>query len=804
MTRADGAPHTEWGSDARWIGRDPAEVAEFTFGAPQHDERPGISRSVEPPDILRLEFAVPGPVQAATALLSARGLYRCTLNGQRVGRTELTPGWTDYRHRIAFQTVDVTSLLHEGTNCWTATIADGWYAGYLGMDRTRQARHYGTVPGFRAQLNIMTTHEQVVVTDGAWRRSTGGITYADLMIGQGYDARLESTSWRQAGFDDSAWVLAAEQPEDDVELVPQRGPEVVVRQRLSPVQTVTSPTGSRIVDFGQNISGRVSLELPELPPGTIVHLRHGEALHPDGSLYTENLRCARAHDMVVSAGPALRFEPEFTVHGFRYVQLDGPPAALDGCSVIAEEIGTELATIGGFECSDPVLNRLHRNIEWTIRGNTVAVPTDCPQRDERLGWLGDAQLIMPTAAHLFDLGTFMDKWLIDIRDGQGPTGCYPDVAPRVVSVADGAPGWADAGVIVPWVVHRSHPDPRRLSEHWASMVAFMHDILDRNPSLIRRAGTNHNFGDWLNLGEETPKDLLATAYWAHCADLMARMAPVVDQPAEPWSDLRGAIGRAFAEAFVDPDGRLAGHSQSGYALALGLGLVPDARRAAATARLAGLIQDAGALRTGIHGTKFLLAALTDNGRLDLAYRLLQRDESPGWRYAVAQGATTVWERWDGYSADDGFQTAAMNSLNHYALGSVGEWLHRYAAGLRPRGGCGVRLRPHPGGGLTAARTWTRVADSPTELSWQLRGDTFAMTAALPDENRWTPVDVPTSEPASVRVDVGDGQLRDRESVAPGFVSYAVRGSAVSAHSVVAPDWRPGPLRWSQSSDDHLC
>jgi alpha-L-rhamnosidase len=742
VTSAESSSHEVWpagelAGHARWIGRDPAAVEEVEPRYP--DDRPGITLDLSPPDLLRAEVAVRPGVRRAEVLATARGLFRCWIDGRRVGDDELAPGWTDYRVRMPVRRYDVTGLVAaaSGRLCWSAVVADGWFCGYVGMDRRRQARWYGTAPSLRAALRI--DHDDgvdIVGTDHSWRRSEGAVRYADLLMGEMIDVSREPQGWRHVGFDDSGWPAVTELPDDHVELTESVDPPVRVIDVLAPTEVWARPDERLVVDFGANIVGRLRIDTAGLPAGTRLHLRHGEEV-VDGEVYTANLRTARAHDIVVTgdASPDGPIEPTFTLHGFRYAEIAGHPGPPDAIheSVRAVVLASDLGRVGMFECSDEATNRLHENVVRTIRGNTVGLPTDCPQRDERLGWMADTQLSAPTTAHLFDCGTFFDQWFVAMRDGQSANGAFPDVVPKLVVDVDGAPGWADAGILVPWAVHRHDGDRGRLARHYPAMVRFLDWIEAANPDLIRRRGVQHNYGDWLALEVPVDKALLATAYWAFDVTVMAAMAAALGRAddVERWNGLARRLRAAFAAEFVGDATDLRISGQTGLAMALALGLVPSELQPLCATRLVAAIDAAGgALATGIHGTRFVLPALCDTSHVDVAYALLTRRGYPSWQYSIDQGATTIWERWDGSTIEHGLQTPALNSMNHPALGSVAEWMHAYVAGLRPADDR-LEIRPYPGGGLSGASTETHVRGSLAGSSWRIDGGEIELRCTVP-------------------------------------------------------------------------
>jgi alpha-L-rhamnosidase len=501
-----------------------------------------------------------------------------------------------------------------------------------------------------------------------------------------------------------------------------------------------------------------------------VTIRHAEVLDPDadGELYLANLRTAAATDTIVSTGePEQAFEPRFTFHGFRYAEVAGVDA-LAPADVTARVLHSDTPWAGAFACSDPDVTQLWRNIAWGQRGNFLSVPTDCPQRDERLGWLADAQVFLPTATLNADVTAFFVKWLRDVRDAQSPDGAFSNVAPRIAGVADdGAPGWGDAGVLVPWHLYVQTGDERILADHLDAMVAWVDHVHRHNPDLIWRRRVGPHFADWLSIGPPTDRDLVATAYFARSARLTADAAAVLgaDEEARRLGTLADAIAATFADRYVDADGRVLGGTQTGHALALAFGLVGDGLTRRTADHLADLVRDAGpAITTGFLGVGLLAGVLDDHGHDDLAHALLARREQPSWLYPVTQGATTIWERWDGYTDERGFQAPSMNSFNHYALGSVGEWLYAGVAGLAQQPGSvgwrTLRVRPRLG-----PYAWARaVHESPrgrVEVAWERDGGEVALDVLVPPGAEAV-VHVPTTDPEAVRE--GGAALAGRDDV----------------------------------------
>lgn len=667
-------------------------------------------------------------------------MYTLHLNGQRVGDHELAPGWTDYRDRILYQTYDVTDLIRDGANAVGIVLADGWWSGYVGFDSRRQGKHYGVAPQAWAMLVLEHADgtETVVATDASWRESAGGIRYTDLLMGESVDARYDLGRWTEPGFDDSAWAPARELAHDHELLVAQVDEPIRAMLELPAVERQRDPDGRLLFDFGQNLVGRVRIELGPMAAGQQAVLRHGEVLDDDGRLYTANLRTAEARDVYVSAGSDSNpFEPVFTVHGFRYLELSGVDAPVDRVTAVVLHNDTPFEN--SIETSSADLNRLIENIRWGQRGNFVAVPTDCPQRDERLGWMADAQVFLPTAALNADVSSFFTRWLRDVRYAQTPEGSFPDVAPVVSEFfADGAPAWADAGVIIPWHLYRVYGDRRLLAESFESMTRWVEFVERENPDLIWRRRVGNHYGDWLQIDAATPRPVLATAYFARSAELVGRAARVLGRDAEAgrFEELARRIRAAFVDSFVGDDGRIDGDTQSVYLLALAFELLPEHLRGAAADHLVRTVEEHDRLlTTGFVGVALLCPVLSDIGRSDLAYALVETDRYPSWLYSVRHGATTIWERWDGWTEHAGFQSVEMNSFNHYSLGSVGEWLYRYAGGIDQAadsvGYERLRIAPQIGGSLDRVAASYETPRGRLAVEWVANGDRVEVEVEVP-------------------------------------------------------------------------
>jgi alpha-L-rhamnosidase len=745
---------SDWEGAWTSLGKGPSQDME----PPSGDEYDELGNGLDPSPYLRKEFRLEGPVRRARLYATARGVYEPYVNGERVGKDVLAPGWTDYRKRVQYQTYDVTGLLAEGRNALGAILGDGWYAGFVGFDPKHRGAHYGSRAHLLAQLEVEyedgTT--QTVVSDGSWKSSTGPILYSDLLVGESYDARQEMVGWNEPGFDDSDWYPVGVEEVGKTLLLAQPDEGVRVTEEVAAKAVTESERGVYVFDMGQNIVGWVRLKV-QGEAGTEVTLRHAEALNPDGTIYTTNLRFARATDRYVLRGGGEQvYEPRFTFHGFRYVEVTGYPGEPPLEAIIGRVVHSATPPVGSFECSSPMVNKLQSNIVWGQRDNFLSIPTDCPQRDERLGWTGDAQIFVRTASFNMDVAAFFEKWMVDVEDAQSSEGAFPDVAPLFgdrseAFLSRGAPAWGDAGVIVPWTIYKTYDDTRIVERHYDAMGRWMEYLRDANPDLLRRNKLGNNYGDWLSpKGAHTPKDLLATAYWAYDARLMAEMARAVGRPedAKRYEDLFEGIKGAFNEAYVAPDGRIKGDTQTCYVLALHMDLLPEGLRPAAAEHLVAAIErEDWHLSTGFVGVGYLCPVLTETGHRDVAYRLLNNETYPSWGYTIRNGATTIWERWDGWTEENGFQSPNMNSFNHYSLGSVGEWLYRYVAGLdmdpQSTGYGRIVIRPRPGGGLTHARAEYDSVRGKIASAWSIEGDQFNLGITIPPNTTAT-VHVPVT------------------------------------------------------------
>jgi alpha-L-rhamnosidase len=733
----------------------------------------GIGQSAP---VLARGINVRSPVASARLYATAHGVYVATLNGARVGDEVLAPGWTSYRHRLRYQTYDVTSLLREGQNALEVLLGNGWFRGRLAGRRA----FYGDRLALLAQLEITYADGRVDVigTDERWSAAGSGVLADDLYDGQRTDLRPRAPAA------DPVDVLTA----DLGRLVAPDGPPVRVTDVL-PAVTVWSPEpGRTLVDFGQNVVGWVRLTVRDPAAGQEVTVRHAEVLD-HGQLGVRPLRSAKATDSYLLAGAAgAVLEPSLTFHGFRYAEVTGVTGLRDE-DLEAVVVGTALRRAGWFSCSDPDLERFHENVVWGMRGNFLDVPTDCPQRDERLGWTGDIQVFAPTASFLFDTAGFLTSWLADLSADQHADGSVPFVIPDVLPPrAATAAGWGDAAVVVPWVLYQRCGDAQILRRQFASMRGWVDKVASMTTEGVMAGG--FQFGDWLDpaappgnpFAAKADPDVIATAYLARSAEIVSEAARVLerDADAEDYASLAARTRDAFAREYVTGSGRVLSDAPTVYALALQWGLLPSAaQREHAGNRLADLVRASGfRIATGFLGTPLIADALVSAGRPDLACRLLLERGCPSWLYPVTMGATTIWERWDSMLPDGSINPGQMNSFNHYALGAVADWMHRTVAGLAPAapGYREIIVRPVPDPALTHASARHRTPYGQASVAWRRQDGHLTVDVEVPPGTRAT-VHLPGAGPMVVR---------------HGRHSWTVADPAPSADSAPAPRSRARP------------
>jgi alpha-L-rhamnosidase len=710
------------------------------------EEDPDLSPRPSP--MLRKEFKGRKKVKSALAYITSHGLYEAWINGKRVGDAYFTPGWTSYNKRLQYQVYDVANLLQDGANAVGVTLGNGWYRGNLAWGGTKDI--YGKDLGLLFQLEIeyQDGSRDRIVSDDSWKFSTGSILDSEIYHGEFIDARLEPDGWNKVGFDDSGW-RAVRQANHDMELLVSTENEMVRKKEIfQPVKLMTTPKGERVIDFGQNLVGWVVVKAMG-KAGDRVVLSHSEVLDKSGNFYTESLRAARQQNTYILKGNGLEtFEPHFTWQGFRYIRVDEFPGDISVENFHAVALYSDLSPTGSFSCSNSLINQLQHNIQWGQRGNFLDVPTDCPQRDERLGWTGDAQAFSRTAAFNFDVHNFFSKWLKDLAADQLPNGSVPFVIPNVLGPgAAGSAGWADAATIIPWEMYQVYGDTRILENQYESMKSWVSFMENNSENFLWNKG--FHFGDWLfyrpfddNDGRSavTDKYLISQSFFAHSAQLLLNAATVLGKrdDIEKYGRLLENVKKAFLQEYVTPSGRLVSGTQTAYVLALHFDMLPEALRESAVDRLVENIRSYdNHLTTGFLGTPYLCHVLSRFGRTQVAYDLLMQESYPSWLYPVKMGATTIWERWDGIKPDSTFQTPGMNSFNHYAYGAIGDWMYRVVAGIDLAGGENsqgyrrISIHPQPGGGLTAAAASLETPYGKLASSWKIENGEFRLEVVIP-------------------------------------------------------------------------
>ncbi len=738
--------------------------------------------------LLRKEFSTQAgkTVESARVYASAQGVYELQLNGSKVGDQFLAPGWTDYRKRMQYQTYDVTDQVRAGANAIGAELGDGWWAGKVAIFGTQQ---YGSSLGLMAQLRIDYTDgtSQVVKTDNTWKSHYGPYVQADSVDGETYDANYEKPGWDVPNYDDAGWNPVTITTNTTARLVPQPDEPVRVTQELEARKHTTPSAGAELYDIGQNMVGVVRVRLQGVA-GKTVRLRFGEELNKDGSLYTANLRSAKATDYYTfkTTGTVV-YTPKFAQHGFRYVEITGASVAPALTDVTGVVWGSDLADTGTLETSDPMLNQLQSNISWGQRGNFLSIPTDTPARDERMGWTGDINVFAPTASYLTDTRGFLGKWMGDVQDAARPNGDIPGIAPTIPKGGDlgVGVGWSDAVVTVPYAVWKAHGDNAIVRQNYAPMKKFLGYVRTSAGADLIDSGRG-NWNDWLNLDDPTPTDVLGTSYYAENARMMSEMAAAIgeDADAAEYAALSDSIREAFAKTLIASDGTVTGDSQAGYAVALGMGMVRDDQREKVGAKfVAKLKRTDYHLTTGFLGTPWLLPALTVIDRSDLAYTMLTKKSYPSWGYEIENGATTMWERWNSIMPDGSFGDVDMNSFNHYAYGAVGDWMYRNIGGISPveSGYKKSTIAPVVDGPLSHAKGTFESVYGTISSSWKKDGKDLTLDVEVP-VNTTSQVSIPAVNALSVTE--GGKALEDAAGVsdvtfADGVATFTVGSGSYS-------------------------
>lgn len=721
---------------------------------------PDVTDEFRPCPYLRRRFELTAPFQKARVYVTALGLYRLFINGLRIGNDHLAPGWTDYRKRIPYQTLDVSDHLKAGDNSIGIVLADGWYCGYLGTAREREL--YGAFPQALVRL-VVDDGREVVVSDGSWEGSFGPHLASDIYLGEIFDGTRSLHHWAEPQGDSGKWQPATVSQGSGGRLMASPIEPVRPDTELAPVEVKSVGKDTTLFDFGQNLAGWTKLTLDEAEAGSQIVVRHAEMLDGD-ALYLESLRHAKATDVYATGPGGQVLEPWFSYHGFRYAEVHHPGVSSDALKATSVSARTPLDVAGEFNCSNEDLNKLHEAIVWSYRSNWLEVPTDCPNRDERLGWTGDATICANTACYLMDAGAFYSKWMADVEDAKTEDGLFTDVAPAVPPwTVRGAPGWGDGGVVVPWMIYRFYADTRILERHLPSMRRWVDEVWAKNLDLLWTREVGSNYGDWLEVGSYTVKEVLSTCLFARSARIVADSCSAIGDSASSkiYSDLSDAIGKEFRRAYVK-DGRISGDTQSSYVLALACGVLDEDSTGPAIERLVQLINDnGGRMSTGFLATEQLLPVLADHGLVDEAYGLLEAHHFPSWLHLIDNGATTMWEHWDSWTPEDGFKNPFMNSFNHCSLGSVAKFLYEYVGGISPLG-AGFKkfqIHPRPGGSLTHARVAFRSHAGRIVSEWRRDGDRFGLNVEIP-ANTQAAVILPdgTIEESGHPVDKAEGLL----------------------------------------------
>jgi len=711
-----------------------------------------------PCPILRKEFNLNKKIESAKVYVTSLGLYELEINGSRVGDAFFTPGWTSYKKRIQYQTYDITNLLVSGDNAVGATLGDGWFRGHLAGWVPDNRNHYGEKLALLMQMKIEFNDgtTELICSDKSWKSFTGPILASDIYNGEIYDAQKEKAGWSCAGFDDGKWAEVEILNQTKEILIAQVGPPVKRIQEIAPIEIIKTPKGETVFDFGQNMVGWVKINVKGAPGDKII-LRHAEILDPEGNFYIDNLKGAEQKiEYVLKSDEIETFEPHFTFQGFRYVAVDEFPGEPELSNFTGIVVHSDMEVTGNFECSNPLINKLQKNILWGQKDNFLDVPTDCPQRSERLGWTGDAQVFAATASFNMDVEAFFTKWLGDLTADQFEDGSVTNIVPYIPVLGEGGAGgaaWGDAATVIPWVIYEKYGDVRILENQYESMKKWV-DFMKNEAGDSYLFTSGFHYGDWLAFttdrsdypGATTSKELISSAFFGYSTSILIKAAKVLDkkEDIEFYENILRKIKKSFQNEFITPNGRVASNTQTAYLLALAFDLIPEKLREKSAKKLAEDVEKFGHITTGFVGTPFICHVLTKFGYNDLAYKLLNRTEYPSWLYPVTKGATTIWERWDGIMPDGKINTKSafsaeeddmMNSFNHYAYGAIGDWMYETVAGIKQdensAGYKKIVIQPCPGGGLTSARGTFESVYGEIVSEWKIEDGKFKLKVKIP-------------------------------------------------------------------------
>ncbi|HTE02382.1 MAG TPA: family 78 glycoside hydrolase catalytic domain [Mucilaginibacter sp.] len=716
-----------------------------------------------PSPLMRKQFASHKKIKSAVAYITAHGLYEANINGHRVGDAYLTPGWTSYSKRLQYQTYDVTDLLKEGNNAIGVMLGNGWYRGIIGFSDRRDV--YGKDIALLFQLNITYSDNTtaIISSDDSWKSSTGEVLYSEIYNGETIDHNKQQNGWTEAGFNDSQWtaVKVADYPKNT--LLATYNEMVKKHETFKPLRIFKTPKGEQVIDFGQNLVGWVVLKVKG-KAGDKITVSHAEVLDKLGNFYTENLRLAKAQDTYILKGDGQEiFEPHFTFHGFQFIRIEGYPGdVILPEDVTAVALYSDMKPTGTFTTSNQMVNQLQHNIQWGQKGNFLDVPTDCPQRDERLGWTGDAQVFSRTATFNMNVNDFFAKWLKDVSADQSAAGAVPWVIPNCIGFTQSSTGWADVSTVVPWNMYLAYGDKRILTDQYASMKGWVDFMQHQAKNDLWQTG--QSFGDWLFYSRDddtdgssaiTDKFFIAQCFYAYSTQLLINAAGVLNKQEDVtyYTALLKRIKDAFLKEYVTANGRLVSGTQTAYTLALNFDMLPESLRTQAATRLVDNIHAYGDhLTTGFLGTPYLCHVLTRFGQNNMAYRLLLQETYPSWLYPVKMGATTIWERWDGIRPDKSFEAASMNSFNHYSYGAIGDWMYRVMAGMDTYDdGVGykhIRIMPHPGGNFTYATASLQTYYGNVTSGWEIKDGKTTYTVEIP-ANTKADIFIPANQPSDI-------------------------------------------------------
>lgn len=726
--------------------------------------------SEQPCPILRKKFKTQYKVKSARLYITARGLYEANINGNKVGDQLFTPGFTSYDKRLQYQVYDITSSINEGDNAVAVILGEGWYSGVFGNDVEKN--NYGDENVLLAQIEILYKNGQkeLIISDDTWKSSTGPILKSTIYNGEIYDANLEIPGFDLPGFNDSQWSDTVIKDYTFDTLCSSDGVPVTKIEEIKPVKIIKTPNGETVVDMGQNMVGWVRINANRNKGDRIV-VQHFEILDTEGNVYLENLRQAAQTDKYILNGKGKEtFEPHFTFHGFRYVHIIEYPGSLDINNITGIVIHSDMKKTGLFECSNPLINKLQQNILWGQKGNFLDIPTDCPQRNERLGWTGDAQVFIRTACFNMNVAAFFTKWLKDLAADQVENGGVPHVIPEIwrrSEMGHSSSAWGDAAVICPWTIYLCYGDTDILKNQYDSMKAWVNYIEAKSENNIWNSG--FHFGDWLSLDlppgsntsfGSTSTDIVATAYYGYSAFLLAKTAKVLGyaEDEKKYTELFETITKAFCDEFISSNGRIGSNTQTSYVLPIFFKFLPKELWKKAAKRLVKDIKEReNHISTGFAATPHIAHALSITGNTDVAYALLEQEDYPSWLYPVKKGATTIWERWDGIKPDGTLQSKGMNSFNHYAYGSIGSWMYQVAAGIETddekAGYKHIIIQPQPGGSLTFVKAQLETMYGKVKSAWEIKDETFALNVEIPP-NTTAVIKLPQKECKDIHVGSG--------------------------------------------------